>query len=66
MTDDHECPAKGCKARVPNALFSCASDWWALSPSARNAIKRTASLSLLSAPRREAIAKAREEWNGIR
>jgi len=62
MPDEHRCPRRTCHAVVPNRLFACAADWALLSATAQRGIYRTARLSLLSVPRREAIQVALDEW----
>lgn len=61
----HECP--GCRSRqIDNRLFSCGECWWLLSREARNRISATATMGILSRPRRAAIERAKEEWDAIR
>jgi hypothetical protein len=61
----HRCPRPGCRSEVDNRLFSCREDWFALSRAARGGIYATASMGLLSGPRREAIQAALDEWKAI-
>jgi hypothetical protein len=61
-SESHECPRKGCHARVPNTQFCCSKDWWQLRPYTRSLIRQTASKTVLDKGRRRAIAMAGEDW----
>lgn len=61
----HHCPAPGCRTEVDDRLFCCREDWFALSLAARSGISRTATMGLLSAPRREAIQLCMDEWKAL-
>lgn len=61
----HQCPAASCNIQVPDNLLACAPHWHMLSDTTKRAIYRTASMSVLAKPRREALRKAQEEWNGM-
>lgn len=62
LPGEHRCPRRTCRAVVPNALFACVVDWGLLSGATQRGIYRTAKMSLLSEPRREAIQAAVDEW----
>jgi hypothetical protein len=61
----HTCPRPGCKARVPDHLFACRGDWFALSRPVQAAIYATASRHLADRERIDAIKAAREEWRRL-
>lgn len=56
----HFCPRKGCAAEVPDRMFACRTDWFALSKPVRDAIYAT--VGQATTERFEAIRAAREEW----
>jgi hypothetical protein len=58
----HTCPRPGCAAQVPDELFACRGDWFALSLPVRHAIYATARRRLLDRVRLAAVKAAREEW----
>jgi hypothetical protein len=61
----HSCPRPSCRTDVDSRLFCCATDWFALSRVTRFGISSTATLSVLSGPRRAAIGSAMEEWRKL-
>lgn len=61
-TGHHFCPRPGCEVEVPDRLFACQRDWYALPDTIRAAILRTARLSVLAPARREALARAGRAW----
>lgn len=54
----HYCPRPNCRKVVPDRLFSCEADWFALPDEIRSRILRTARLSLLNVQRRTAVLDA--------
>lgn len=62
----HRCPARTrsgrCTVYVSDQLLACVKHWNQLSPATMRTIRHTASMPLLSVPRRAALAVAREEW----
>lgn len=63
--NEHECPRKGCRKQVPDAMFSCYDDWTSLPREVRVWIGRTAKLSILSHDRRRAFEAARRAWGDL-
>lgn len=61
--DTHRCPRKGCTATVSNRLFACYDDWRALTRETQREIHRTARMSVLSTPRRNAFQMAYDDWS---
>lgn len=41
MAGDHECPAPGCKRRVPHDKLACAPHWYAIPEDVRARVWRT-------------------------
>jgi hypothetical protein len=62
IVSQHECPRKGCDARVPNERFACREDWFALPNEVRRKILGTATLSVLAPRRRAAFRAAELAW----
>lgn len=58
----HTCPRRGCDRRVPNRLFACLNDWWALPDPVREAIHATARMPITATERQLAIKAARGAW----
>ena len=59
----HECPRKGCYVRVPESLFACRRDWFALRWETQQAIHATADSNILTRERRAALSMARQDWD---
>jgi hypothetical protein len=62
MSDTHRCPRPGCPRTVPNRLFACRVDWYALSKPTRDLIWATAHLPVLDPERRAAFRAAEQDW----
>lgn len=62
MSGAHTCPRKGCQVTVPNHLFACRSDWFALSKATRDLIWATAHLPVMDPERRNAFRAADADW----
>jgi len=61
----HTCPRRGCSIQVPDALFACRDDWFALSRPVRAAIYATSKPSKgFTRERLDAIKAALEDWEG--
>lgn len=61
----HKCPRKGCEVKVPDHLFACRPDWFALSYGTRRAIWATAGLHPTEPSRYRAIMAAIAEWEAL-
>jgi hypothetical protein len=61
----HTCPRRGCRVVVPDHLFACRQDWFALSRPVQAAIYATAGQHLANRDRIDAIKAAREEWQQL-
>lgn len=59
---EHYCPRQGCARVVPNRLFACRADWYALPADLRRIIDQTAHLSISHPARQEVFADARQAW----
>jgi len=57
----HTCPRRTCTVTVPDHLFACRADWFALSKSVQAAIYATSGKGF-TRERIDAIKAAREEW----
>jgi hypothetical protein len=62
MTDTHRCPRRGCTRTVPNHLFACQGDWYALAKATRDLIWATAHLPVMDPERRAAFRAADADW----
>jgi hypothetical protein len=60
----HECFRLGCHVVVPDHLFACRGDWFALSAAVRREVWATyrATGEALTPERRAALRAAQEEW----
>lgn len=65
MRKTHKCPRRSCPRQVPNRLFACPDDWFALTQPTRVAIEQTAGLPLLAPERRAAIEDALTEYRQL-
>ena len=61
----HTCPRKGCDIRLPDRLFACRFDWYALSRDARRAIWGTVGLPITDPLRALAWTMALKEWRAL-
>jgi len=61
----HRCPRQGCQRVVPNRLFACRTDWYALSKPTRDLIYATAGLPPVHPERREVFRLADEDWGQV-
>lgn len=61
----HTCPRRGCTTQLPDRLFACRGDWYALSRETRRLIWNTAGLPLTSVARALAVRKAGDEWKAL-
>jgi hypothetical protein len=57
----HTCPRSGCTRQVPDHMFACRNDWYALSKPVRDAIWATSGKGF-TRERIDAIKAAREDW----
>lgn len=62
MTDTHRCPRRGCQRTVPNSMYACHNDWYALSKPTRDLIWATAHLPVFDPERRAAFRAAEQDW----
>lgn len=60
--DTHQCLRRGCDVQLPNSVFCCWRDWYALSHPTRAEIVRTRGMGLLHPERRAAFRAAQNEW----
>lgn len=67
-SNDHECPAPGCKERISDGVLACREHWFELPRPIRGRINRWyfigQSAATMTPEYREALADARAFWEG--
>jgi hypothetical protein len=58
----HRCPRRGCPRQVPDRMYACRNDWFALSKPTRDLIWATAHLPVMDPERRAAFRAADADW----